>query len=244
MFIKSIITGSLITAILVSVLAATRLMKTDSDALDLLLYEVEQITMTPPAEPPMDDEEEPEEEEPLENLPQAPIPALDLIADVSIESTPLPLTTATFDPQLSVSPFEIDREPAELPVAKAPSRPKSVVKPSSKPKAKYKRPTPPREKVKPYYSPSELDRMPRELRMGSYTWPNSARGTSGTVKLLLEINTSGKVLVISVLSNTDPKLISAAKRVATNSRFTAPTYRGKPVKTKFYKTYHLKKPRR
>ncbi len=244
MFIKSIISGSVITAILVSVLAATRLMKTDIETPDLLLYEVEQITMTPPPEPPIEEDEQPEEEEPLESLPLAPIPALDLLTDVSIDSTPLPLTTATFDPQLSVSPFEIDREPAELSVAKVPSRPKSGVKQSSTPKTNYKPPTPPPERIKTHYSPSELDRKPRELRKGSFTWPGNAQGNSGTVKLLLEISTSGKVRVVSVQSTTDPQLVNAAKRVASNSRFTAPTYRGKPVKTKFYKTYHLKKPRR
>ena len=248
MFIKSIITGSVITAILISVLVATRLLKTETEVQDLLLYEVEQVTMSPPPEPPIEEEEQLEEEELLETLPQAPIPALDLLADASIDSTPLPLTTASFDPQLSVSPFEIDREPADLPVAKVTSRPKSrpvKKRATSKPRTTPKpRPTPPREKLKSSYSPSELDRKPRELRKGSFTWPSGARGTSGTVKLLLEISTSGRVRVLSVSSSTDPKLNSAAKRVASNSRYTAPTYRGKPVKTKFYKTYHLKKPRR
>lgn len=244
MFIKSIITGSVITAILVSVLAATRLMKTDSDTPDLLLYEVEQITMSPPPEPPMEEEEQPEEEELLESLPLAPIPALDLLTNVSIDSTPLPLTTATFDPQLSVSPFEIDREPAEFSVAKVPIKPKSDVKRSTRPVIRYKPTIPPPERIKTHYSPSDLDRMPRELRKGSFTWPGGARGINGTVKLLLEISTSGRVTVLGVRSSTDPQLVIAAKRVASNSRFTAPTYRGKAVKTKFYKTYHLKKPRR
>ena len=241
MFIKSIITGSVITAILVSVLAATRLMHSENETPDLLLYEVEQITMSPPPEPPIE-EEELLEEEIVETLPQAPIPALDLLTDTTIDSTPLPLTTATFDPQLSVSPFEIDREPADLPVAKAPNRP-DPAKNLSRSKIGNKPPVAPRERIKSHYSPSELDRKPKELRKGSFTWPSSARGTSGSVKLLLEISTTGKVTVLSVQSTTDPQLVAAAKRVASNSRFTAPTYQGKPVKTKFYKTYFLKKPR-
>jgi TonB family protein len=243
MFIKSIITGSVITAILVSVLAATRLMHTENKTPDLLLYEVEQITMPAPPEPPIEEEEMQEEEEVLETLPQAPIPALDLIADASIDSTPLPLTSATFDPNLAVSPFEIDREPADLPVAKAPSRPAPTAKQVPNPKTTIKPPAPPCEVVKTQYSPSDLDRNPQELRKGSFTWPSSARGNSGSVKLLLEINTTGHVTVLNVLSSSDPQLVSAAKRVAENSRFTAPTYQGRPVKTKFYKTYHLKKPR-
>lgn len=242
MFIKSIITGSVVTAILVSVLAATRLIKVESDAPDLLLYEVEQITMTPPPEPPIEELEMEEEDEVVETLPQAPIPAMDLIVDASIDSTPLPLTTATFDPQLAVSPFEIDREPAGLAVVMVSSRPQLVAKNVSKPKISNVPPVM-QESVKTHYSPSDLDRNPQELRKGSFTWPSSARGISGSVKLLLEINTSGQVTVISVLFATDQQLVNAAKRVATNSRFTSPTYQGKPVKTKFYKTYHLKKPR-
>lgn len=244
MFIKSIITGSVITAILVSVLAATRLMKIDQELPDLMLYEVEQITTPPPPEPPIEEEEIEEEEEFTEILPQAPIPAMDLLADANIDSVALPLTTATFDPELSVSPFAIDREPAELTPTKAPVKTKPVVKPSNKPTNRITPPVTPRVKVKSHYSPSELDRKPSELRKGSFTWPSSARGTSGSVKLLLEISTSGRVTVLSVASSTDSNLVAAARRVATNSRFTAPTYQGKPVKTKFYKTYHLKKPRR
>ncbi|MGJ8657251.1 MAG: energy transducer TonB [Akkermansiaceae bacterium] len=248
MFLKSIFTGTLITAILVSVLAATRLMNTDAVAADLVLYEIEEIMMTPEPEPPLE-EEKMEEEEMAESLPQAPIPAMDLLTDNSIDSTPLPLTTASFDPKLAVSPFEIDREPADLPVVKSPPKPKPVTTkrtytPKSKPKPRSKPSPPPREVIKSSYSPSELDRMPRELRQGSFTWPSSAKGTNGTVKILLEISTSGRVKVLSVLSSSDSRLVSAAKRVASGSRYTAPTYRGKPVKTKFYKTYHLKKPRR
>jgi len=248
MFLKSIFTGTLITAILVSVLAATRLMDNHSEVPDLTIYEIETITMSAPEEPPLEEELE---EEIAESLPQAPIPALDLISDPTTDSVALPLTTATFDPELSVSSFEIDREPAELPVAKIakPQPKRSKAKkyvPSSKPKVKSrpKPPAPPREVVKSHYSSGELDSTPRALRQGSFHWPLSAKGTTGTVKLLLEINTSGRVKVLSVLSSTDPKLVSPAKRVATGSRYTSPTYRGRPVKTKFYKTYHLQKPRR
>ncbi len=244
MFIKSIVTGTVITAILVAVLAATRLMEVKSDPADLTLYEIEAVVIPAPPEPPIEEEQEmQEQQEEVETIPLAPIPAMDLIADASMDSTPLPLTTASFDPQLAVSPFEIDREPAGLPTAIAPPRIKPVVSGSSKPNLNMKPPPTLREVEKSHYSPSELDRNPQELRKGSFTWPSNATGTSGSVKLLLEITTTGKVSVISVLSSTDPNLTTAAKRVAENSRFTSPTYRGKPVNSKFYKTYHLKKPR-
>jgi len=241
MFIKSPITGTAITAILVSVLAATRLIRTETAESDFVFYEIEDIQLLPEPEPPMDEDFEKE----LENeiTPQAPIPAMDLIADTKMDSIALPLTTASFDPTLSVDLFAIDRDPADLPAKKAPPRVKTKVKIPVKSKKKWKKPPVSVKKVKSYYSPSELDRKPKELRRGSFTWPSSARGTSGTVKLILEISTTGRVTVLGVSSSTDSQLNSAAKRVAKYSRYTAPTYRGKPVKTKFYKTYHLKKPR-
>lgn len=262
MFAKSIITGSLITAVLISVLAVTRLIKMDSDVKEAFLYNVEQVTIDPLPEPPLE-EEEPEEEV-LENPPVAPLPALDLLADAASDATPLPLTTAHFDPQLAISSFEIDRDPADLPVVKAvkpaikkrvkaPTRlkPKGVkkvrrVKPVRPPKKVrvIKKPKPIREKIKSSYPPSRLDSKPRLLRQGRFTWPRGAKGKKGSVALLLEIGVSGKVRVVRVLSKTDPKLVSAARRVASNSRFTAPKYKGVAVKTQFKKTYHLKKPRR
>ncbi len=267
MFTKSIITGSIITAVLISVLAVTRLIKMDSSEKEAILYNVEQVTMDPLPEPPMDEEEneeEEEEEDVLENPPVAPLPALDLLADVELDATPLPLTTAQFDPQLAISSFEIDRDPADLPVLKV-VKPvvKQIVKATPRVKVKWvkkvrpvkpvrppkqvrviKKPKQVREKVKSSYPPSRLDSKPRMLRQGRFTWPRGVRGTKGSVALLLEIGVSGKVRVVRVISTTDAKLVNAARRVASNSRFTAPKYKGVAVKTQFKKTYHLKKPRR
>lgn len=254
MFIKSIISGSVITAILISVLASTRLMSTTAETKELELFELEQIMMEPPPEPPMEEEEL---EETSETLPQPPIPSLDLIQDTAVDTVALPLTQASFNPELDVNSFEIDRAPADLPVVK--TKPKYTPKPKSKPKRKYTpkptkkpkytpkpkskpKPAPPRKVVKAYYSTGELDGSPRAIRQGSFTWPRRAKGTSGTVRMVLEISTSGRVKVISVTSSSDPNLISPAKRVASGSRYTPPLYRGKPVKARFTKTYHLKKP--
>ena len=256
MFTKSIISGSVITVVLISVLAATRLMNAPVESEELELFELEEIIMDPPPEPPVEEEVEEEIEE---SLPQPPIPSLDLVQDTVIDAVALPLTQATFNPELEVDPFQVDRAPADLPVVKTPPKPKykpkvskpkytpkKVTKPKYKPKTKSKpKPKPPaprREVVKSYYSTGELDGSPRAIRQGSFTWPRRAKGTSGTVKMILEISTSGRVKVISVTSASDPNLISPARRVATGSRYTPPRYRGKVVKARFTKTYHLKKP--
>lgn len=259
MFIKSILSGSLITVILISVLAATRLMKTITEPEELDLFELEEVVMEPPPEPPVEEIEE----EITETLPQPPIPSLDLIQDNLVDSIALPLTDVSFNPELYVDQFEVDRAPANLPVVKAKPKPKYTpkkvtkpkytpkkrvtkkpkYKPKTKPKPKPKpKPAPPRRVVKAYYSTGELDGSPRAIRQGSFTWPRRAKGTSGTVRMILEISTSGRVKVVSVTSSSDPNLISPAKRVATGSRYTPPLYRGKPVKARFTKTYHLKKP--
>ncbi len=250
MLTKSIITGSLITVILVAVLAATRLMDSKTKAEEIVLYELEEVFIEPEPEPPM---EEVVEEELSEDLPQPPVPKLDLLQNVELDVVSLPLTTASFSPELAVDSFEIDRAPAYLPIPPKPKPkyvPKPVLKPKYTPKPKYvpkvktkpKYTPPPKPVIKAYYSTGELDSAPRAIRQGSFTWPRRAIGTSGTVKMVLEISTSGKVKVISVTSSTDPNLISSAKRVAIGSRYTSPIYRGKAVKARFTKTYHLKKP--
>ena len=95
---------------------------------------------------------------------------------------------------------------------------------------------------KDYYSTGELDGLPTAIRTGQFRWPSRARGLSGKVRLLLEIDQNGLVSVIKVMSTSDPALSAAATRVARGSRFTSPRKNGQKVKARFYKTYVLKKP--
>lgn len=253
MFIKSIITGSVITAILIVVLSSSRLFQTAVAEKDAILTEVETVYLDPPPEPDLEEEEEEEELEP-EEIETASIPAMELMVS-DLEMPALPESQTKFDPNLvnvSIEIPELERAPSALPV-----KPKPVAKPKAKPSYKPKVKSKPRPKAKPkskprpkpqprpkaYYGAGELDRLPREIRVGRFSWPSRARGTGGTVKFLLEINTSGRVSVVSVISSTDPQLTIAAKRVATGSKFTAPTKGGRPVKARFTKTYQLKKPR-
>ena len=153
-----------------------------------------------------------------------------------------------YKPRPISKPSKVTSKPAYNPKVKTASKPKYKPKPKYVPKPKPKYKPKPKPKYKPpvlkaYYGPSELDSSPRETRKGRFTWPRSAKAKSGTVKLLIEIGTSGKVSVLSVLSSTDSALSSAAQKLAKSSRYTAPKKNGKPVKARFTKTYKLIKPR-
>lgn len=136
-----------------------------------------------------------------------------------------------------VENFFTDLAPAPLPTPpkplprKTPSSSQQHFKkennyqPTSRPKA------PP--VVKSIYNSSELDGNPRLIRHGSATFPSSLsrKGiTSGTIVLEVELSTSGSVKIRRVVSATHQDLVSAARRVASGARFTAPKKNGKAVK--------------
>jgi len=250
--IRAVMTGVAVTVILISVLAASRLIREQAVDDKQEIVEIETL-INPEEEPPLEElEDEPQEEEVVEDI-TPPIPALDLMISPELDAPALPISSVKFNPTMSVDIMAIDRAPAPLPVKKVVRKiaPKKV-KPKAKAKPKYKpKPTPkptPKPKYKPptlksYYQPSELDGRPREIRQGSFTWPSRAKGTSGTVSLYIEISSSGRVTVLSVRSSTDPALSEAAKKLARSSRYTAPKKNGKAVKARFSKTYKLIKPR-
>lgn len=266
--IRAVIAGVAATVVLLAVLAASRLFRATPE-LDSEQTEIVEISaFIPPAEePPMEDSEEVEEEL-VEEL-SAPIPALDLMVAPHIETPALPVSTMKFNPSMSVDIMEVDRAPALLPVRKVvrPVYKAKVSKPSPRPtykakvttkaKPSYKPKPQPKPKpvvkavVKPvvkavaksYYSASELDGMPREIRQGQFTWPYRAKGQSGVVSLKVELSSSGRVTVLSVISSSDSALNEAAKKLARTSRYTAPKKNGKAVKARFSKTYKLIKPR-
>lgn len=262
--VRAIVTGVAATAVLIAVLCASRLFRVTPEAEKTEVVEISAY-LPPPEEPPMDEaEDEPEEQEVVEEL-SPPIPALDLMVSPELDAPALPVSSVKFNPNMSIDVMEMDRAPADLPVrkvvkpvykpkVKAPSakpkitpkskpkaQPKSKPKPVSKPKPKPK--SIPKPVLKSYYSSSELDGKPREVRQGSFTWPSRAKGKSGTVSLYIEISTSGRVSVLSILSSTDAALNDAAKKLARSSRYTSPKKNGKSVKARFSKTYRLINPR-
>jgi len=240
MVLKSTAIGIACTVTLVALLAISRQFSYENEKV-FEITEVETITLEPPPPPP---ETTPPEELPDEIPP--PAPSLDLPSDLAAIDTPeITLSLDEVPITMAVQVFNTDTAPAKIPIkpvkkkvtqTKAPPKNKITKKAPVK-KTLVKKATP----AKSHYSSGELDTKPRQRYTGKYTWPRKAKGTSASVKLLIEISTSGRVKVIKIVSSSNPDLNSAAMKVASGSRFTSPLYKGKPVKARFYKTYILKK---
>ncbi|MBK1834153.1 energy transducer TonB family protein [Roseibacillus ishigakijimensis] len=255
MLLRSSLTGLVVTLLLAVLLAASRIFSVEPPE-TIELTEVEVIELAPPPPPP--ELSEPEEQT-SEDLPPPPTPKIELQDVVTPDTPEIALAISEVPLTTPIQNFQTEMAPAPMPALPKPKpKPKPVAKPKPTPRKStpaptrtYTKPTPkpsprpapkPVEVTKSYYSAGELDSLPRERYTGKFRWPSSARGTSGTVKLYIEISTSGRVKVLSVVSSTDSALSSAASKIARGSRFTSPTRGGKPVKARFYKTYHLKKP--
>jgi len=245
MFLRSIIVGLATTLLLVSLLAISRALNTPKSKI-IALTEVEVIDLEEPPPPP--DLSEPEEPE---DLPPPPTPKIEFPNALDdLDAPEIALSLNRIDLTTPIEAFHTDSAPAKMPTIQKPKPAPKKTTPKLKPKPKktyptkpQKRPSPPKpQPTKAYYSAGELDSKPRVIRTGKFRWPSGAKGTRGTVTLLLEINESGRVRVISVVSSTNSALNTAAKRVASGSKFTAPRKNGQKVKTRFYKPYVLQKP--
>lgn len=237
MVLRSTVLGVLCTVSLVALLALSRQFG-DIEMKQFELTEMETIVLEPPPAPP---EITPEEE--LEETPPPPAPCLELPTDMPQMDVPqiklsldkVPLTTA-------MQVFNIDLAPAPVPVRPVTKpKPQKKLVPQLNTTKRKKAPVAKKPAYKSFYSSGELDMNPRQRYAGKYTWPRSASGTSASVKLLIEIDSSGYVKVISVISSSNKALNTAAIKVASGSRFTSPLHKGKPVKARFYKNYTLKK---
>ncbi len=241
MLMRSIITGMITTVFLVALLVISRLLTSPQvEAVELSAVDVVELP-TPPPPPDLSEPDKPDD------LPPPPAPKLEFSLSESFDAPEIPLSLSIVDLRTPIEAFQTDIAPASLPIVrKAKPRPtKKVTKPTKrtpKPTSKKPKPRPKPTVKKEYYSSGELDSLPRQIRTGKFKWPSKARGSKGDVRLSLEINQSGRVRVIKVISSTDPALTSAARKVARGSKFTAPRKGGQKVKARFYKTYTLRKP--
>ena len=82
----------------------------------------------------------------------------------------------------------------------------------------------------------QLDRNPGVVKRGSLVYPAHLcrKGLEGEVKLLVQINESGRVKVLETVSTTHPDFVEASRKAAEGSVYEAPTRNGKPVKVEFY----------
>lgn len=194
------------------------------------------IVLPVPEEPEIQESSEVKQvSEPLVSIatPQLQHPSIEA---ATILSKPTILSKQSFQPSIDGVQFQLDRAPSVIQPTQVVTK-KTTPRPRTSPKVVTPRPV----VKKSVYGIGELDGTPSELRSGRFTWPRTAKGNTGTVKFLLELSTSGKVRVVSVISASDPKLVSAAKKVAESSLYTAPKKNGIAVKSQFYKTYQLKK---
>jgi len=158
MKLKSIILGIATTAVLITVLVATRMMLLTQAESEFEIREVETVTLPEPPPPPAED---PSEDE----TPPPPPPAIaDLTPALDVSQPALPVVSVKVDPRIAVDTFFTDQPPSPLPqpVVKRPfakPKPKATVKSPTRPKVKV---TPP--KPKSQYSLGELDKKPRLLR--------------------------------------------------------------------------------
>ena len=223
MTLKSIILGIAVTAVLLAVLVATRLMVLTPVDHEFEIREIETVSLP---EPPT----APEEQLVPEDMPPPPPPALvDLRPALDMSQPALLVSNQRIDPRLSIDTFFTDQPPSPLPELVEVARPK-VAKPAveSSQQAPVSLSLP---KTKSEYSLGELDQQPRLLRNPSVVFPRSIKdASSGRVVVRVAILATGRSEFISVVSSTHDELIPLAQRIASGSRFTPPTRQGKAVK--------------
>jgi len=223
MFLKSIFFGIAVTAVLLAVLVATRMMVLTTPTTEYEIREVDTVDLPEP--PPLILEEVIQD-----NAPPPPPSLNELSVTLDLSQPPVPVSPLKIDLKLAVQTFYTDQPPSPLP---RPALPRPAVKntgpsaPSGPPRPTIKS-TP---RPKSQYSLGELDQKPRLLRNPSVSFPRTIRNArSGKVVVRVAILPSGKSQFLSVVSTTHPDLVSPARRIANGSRFTPPTRQGKPVK--------------
>lgn len=87
----------------------------------------------------------------------------------------------------------------------------------------------------------ELDEVPRLVREGRFRYPpNAPRGRGEAfVRVLVHVKKDGRVAVQRVIDFSHQELIDAARRMAEDSRFSAPMRNGQPVLSKYEWTLRI-----
>jgi len=153
MQLKSIFLGIAITAILLAMLVATRMMVLTTPIEEFEIRDIDTVELAEPPPPAP-------EEEVMDDVPPPPPPALaDLSVTLDVNQPAIPVSPMKVDPTLAVDTFFSDLPPSPLPrpVVKRPTaKHKGPVGPKtiSRPKVKHVAP------VKSQYSIGELDQKP------------------------------------------------------------------------------------
>lgn len=230
MQLRNVIAGISITALLVVGLAVTQLLKYRQAEEVVGLNEIEMVQLEEPLEP--EDFEEPEPE-PLEQPPPLPPAFEDLCPVVDMQSLQLP--SADVPVPIDFESDLLSMEPLVVAQAKATAKPKPKVK------RRPSKPRPTRPKLKKPLRLGDLDAMPTKVKTGRLRWPSTSRSKVLHAKLKVEINETGRLRLIQVVSIGDEKLRSQIPSFVRFTRFTPPTKDGKPVKAEFIWPISIKK---
>ncbi|MGJ8673629.1 hypothetical protein [Rubritalea sp.] len=230
MNLKNIIFGTAVTVLLVVGLGATRLMKVEEPVEELDLMEIKPISLTPPPEPMLVEQNQ----ELAETAPPPPSFA-DLRPNLSIDTLALPSADQPVSPEVEVDLFAKDLAPADLP-SPVKARPKSkTVQAKSSPKVKA-------QTSQRSIGSDDLDSTPRVLRLGRFRWPSSVRDEQVKAKVIVEIDKNGSVKLLKIQSVSHPAFNSMLANLVHGCRFSIPKYKGQSVKVAYAWNLILQKP--
>ncbi|MFC4994894.1 TonB family protein [Rubritalea tangerina] len=192
------------------------------EVLELRKIETFQVSKLPEPEAPQ--EAEPEE---IEAEIPPPAPSFDdLRPSVDVDALALPSSETKVPIDASVDIFSIDTAPAIL------NTPTKKVSNNTKPAARSRVTTskpPATNKV----GLGDLDSKPRLIRKGRVRWPSNVRSKSVKAMLQVEIDESGRIKLIRIVSIEDEELSAQVRAYVRDSRFTPPKKNGVPVRVPF-----------
>ena len=217
---KALIISHLFVISLVVGLAVTRVVRYLPDEDFEPVQEIALTKVEPPAEP---NEEEFAEPELVQELPPPPPPTFAELSPASeLSSLALPNPDMQIDIELQTDFLSVEREPAPL-----------LVKKVTPQKVKLNKARVPTVQMSGTLGLKDLDTAPTLLRKGNMRWPSTVRARSVDAVLKVELDESGYVRLLEVVSIDDERFRPSLKNYLRGSRFTVPKQNGKPVKVKF-----------
>ena len=164
-------------------------------------------------------------------LDQTTLPPLDMPGPMFVEEAPPEPLQAKDQAAATAATERIDTRPKKTPGGSPMKSGKSARKASATSTA----PNTPGPSVGSSFALGQLDGKPRLLHHPAAVFPVELihqGASSGTVVLNVELDESGSVRVLGLVSATHPSLVAEAKRVAAGSSFTPPMREGRHVKAR------------
>ncbi len=229
--LRNIVLGVLFTLLLLGFLAVTRLLFLKVEPHEMVLTQLQTITLAPPPEPPSVQPEQ--ENAPDESIAPPSPPALaDLRPSVDVARLTMPNMDQSVALDLSVDLFSIEAQPLQQP---------AVAPKQNKVPTAVRRPSQP-VRLAGATGISDLDGKPSVLRQGRFHWPSRIRSEVVKAVVKVELSAKGGVKLLEIKSVSDESIRSVLPAFVNGSKFTIPKKDGKPVEVIFYWPLILKKP--